>query len=184
LQHEAIGTRLEEEVGGLGTVAAGVFGQALGRQAERWQRRRAKIEEVFQRPGGGRYVQLVAAVGVGEHRQREAAVGHQPQRGGLAVGGAAVAQGARAIRHDVVVVANVVAHVVDGQHINRRQPVDIDAEVLEAVQLLDNAAQVADAVAVVRTGRVDLTGDGSFHQGGQYLPLSDPPALPMMRHLH
>ncbi len=69
--------------------------------------------------------------------------------------------------HDVLVIADVVAVVVVGRFVDRREPDDIDAQRLEVIQLLDDAAQVADAVAVavVKAARVDLVDDAFFPPG-------------------
>ena len=50
-----------------------------------------------------------------------------------------------------VVVADVVADVVPGRRVDRRQPDRVDAETVgaEVVEVVDDAGQVADAVAVV-----------------------------------
>jgi hypothetical protein len=49
---------------------------------------------------------------------------------------------------DRPIVADVVAVVVVRGRVDRRQPHDVDAELVEVVDAVDDAAQVADAVAV------------------------------------
>ncbi len=66
--------------------------------------------------------------------------------------------------HDVLVVADIVAVVVVGRSVNRRQPDHVDAQLFEVIQFVDDAAQVADAVAVAveEAARVDLVNDAFF----------------------
>ena len=69
--------------------------------------------------------------------------------------------------HDVLVVADVVAVVVVGRLVDRRQPDHVDAQVLEIIELADNPAQVADAVAVAvaKAAGIDLIDDAFFPPG-------------------
>ena len=64
-------------------------------------------------------------------------------------------------RVDVLVVADVVAVVVLRRPVDRRQPDDVDAQVGDVVEVVDDAADVADAVAVGvgEAARVDLVDD-------------------------
>jgi len=72
---------------------------------------------------------------------------------------------------DAVEVGHVVAGIAEWRHETRVQPDRVDAEVMEVGQLLDDPAEVADAVAVgVAEGlRVDLVEDGVFEPGGRRL---------------
>ena len=67
-------------------------------------------------------------------------------------------------RVDVLVVADVVAVVGHRRPVDRAQPDDVDAEPLEVVEVVDDAAEVADAVAVAvgEAARVDLVDDGGL----------------------
>ena len=60
--------------------------------------------------------------------------------------------------HDVAIVADVVAVVVVGRLVARRQPYRVDPERLDVVEFGDDAAKIADAVpvAVAETARIDL----------------------------
>ena len=88
-------------------------------------------------------------------------------------------------RRDLVVIADVVAGVVERRIEPRIDPDGVHAEALDVIQLLDDARQVADAVAVgiierlrinlihhgvvhpFRAGRDDvLAGDGGFFGAG------------------
>ena len=51
-------------------------------------------------------------------------------------------------RVDVVVVGDVVAVVLAGARVERQEPQRVDAEILEIVELLGQAGEIADAVAV------------------------------------
>ena len=66
-------------------------------------------------------------------------------------------------RVDVLVVADVVAVVGLRRGVDRRQPQDVDAEVGQVVQPLQDAAEVADAVAVgvLERAGIDLVDDGA-----------------------
>ena len=61
-------------------------------------------------------------------------------------------------RVDVVVVGNVVAVVGHRRAVDRTQPDDVDTEQLEVVEMVQDSAEVADAVtvAVGEAARVDL----------------------------
>ena len=65
-------------------------------------------------------------------------------------------------RVDVLVVADVVAVVGHRRLVDRAQPHDVDAETLEVVEALDDAAEVAHAVAVAvgEAAGVHLVDDG------------------------
>ena len=65
-------------------------------------------------------------------------------------------------RVDVLVVADVVAVVVHRRAVDRRQPDDVDTELLEVVEVLPDADEVADPVTgrVGEAARVDLVDDG------------------------
>jgi hypothetical protein len=94
-------------------------------------------------------------------------VGHEVDDQPEAELGRAGAQGVEVVeraeeRIDVDVVGDVVAGVVLGRRVERREPDRVDAEVGEGVQPRGDAGQVADAVAV-RVGeraRVHLVDDG------------------------
>lgn len=64
---------------------------------------------------------------------------------------------------DAVVVRDVIAHVDLGRLVDRTQPDDVDTQLLDVVQLGDDAGKVADAVivGVLERGRIDLV-DGAF----------------------
>ena len=66
-------------------------------------------------------------------------------------------------RVDVLVVADVVAVVGLRRGVDRREPQDVDAEVGQVVQPLQDAAEVADAVAVgvLERAGIDLVDDGA-----------------------
>ena len=67
-------------------------------------------------------------------------------------------------RVHVAVVADVVAVVVLRGGVDRGEPDDVDAQPVQVVQLADDAAQVADAVAVGigKAARIDLIDDGAL----------------------
>ena len=88
--------------------------------------------------------------------------------------------------HDPAVVADVVAVVVVGGRVHRRQPHDVDAEVGEVVEVLDDAAQVPDpvAVAVGEAARVDLVDHRllpPLRPGGMDRRVRHAPSLPRAR---
>ena len=56
------------------------------------------------------------------------------------------------LRVDVAVVGNVVAVVAAGARIERQQPQRGDAEVVQIVEPLGQAGEIADAVAVAVAG--------------------------------
>ena len=60
-------------------------------------------------------------------------------------------------RMDVGVIGDVVAVVAQRRRIERQQPERGDAEVLEVIELADQAAEVADAVAVAVGEGADVT---------------------------
>ena len=68
-------------------------------------------------------------------------------------------------RIDPFVVADVVAEVEPRRRVDRRQPDGVDAETVraEVVEVVDDARQVADpvAVAVGEAARVDLVDDAT-----------------------
>ena len=67
-------------------------------------------------------------------------------------------------RVDVVVVGDVVAVVGHRRAVDRAQPDDVDAEQLEMVEVVQDPAEVADAVtvAVGEAARVDLVDHGGL----------------------
>ena len=71
------------------------------------------------------------------------------------------------LRRDGVVVAHVVAEVGLRALEERRQPERLDAQVLQVVELAQDAAQIADAVAAVvgEGARVDLVGRRALPPG-------------------
>ena len=71
------------------------------------------------------------------------------------------------VLHDGAVVGDVVAVVVVGRLVDRGEPDDIDAELLEIRDAARDARQVADAVAVriLETARINLIDDGLFPPG-------------------
>ena len=77
--------------------------------------------------------------------------------------GVEVGHGAE-LGHDFAVVADVVAVVGVGGVVVGAEPDDVDAELLEVVELGGDAGEVADAVAVgvLEGARVDLVDDGFF----------------------
>ncbi len=66
------------------------------------------------------------------------------------------------LRIDVLVVGDVVAEVDLRRGIDGREPDGVDAELLQIVEALGDAVQVADAVAVgiLKAARIDLVDDG------------------------
>src|SRR5579871_4575415 len=62
------------------------------------------------------------------------------------------------------VVADVVAEIPHGRGKERRDPNAIDAKARDIIQLLGNAREIADAVAVAvpETARVDVVDDGTL----------------------
>ena len=72
-----------------------------------------------------------------------------------------VGQGA-VLRIDVFVVGDVVAEVDLRRWVDGREPDGVDAEVLEVVEALGDALQVADAIEirVLKAARIDLVDDG------------------------
>ena len=67
-------------------------------------------------------------------------------------------------RRDTAVIADVVAPIPVGRGEVRRQPDGVDAEVNEIIELLGDACEVTDAVAVAvgERARVDLVENGSL----------------------
>lgn len=65
--------------------------------------------------------------------------------------------------HNVAVIADVITVVVVRRFIDRTQPYDVDAELLQIIELFQNPAQVAAAVAVavLETARINLI-DNAF----------------------
>ena len=63
--------------------------------------------------------------------------------------------------HDLAVVADIVAVIGVGRVVVRREPDYIDAEFLQVVEMLGDAVEVADPVAVriLKASRVDLVDD-------------------------
>ena len=57
---------------------------------------------------------------------------------------------------DAPIVGDVVAVVLAGTRIERQQPQRVDAEVLEIIELLGQAGEIADAVAVAVGERLDV----------------------------
>ena len=53
--------------------------------------------------------------------------------------------------HDLLIVGDVVAVVVVGGAVDGAHPDDVDAQFLQIVQLADDTAQIADAIAVAVT---------------------------------
>src|SRR5947199_784108 len=78
---------------------------------------------------------------------------------------------------DAEEVGDVVAAVAERRAVHRQQPDAVDAEPLEEVELLDQAAKVAAAVvvAVEEAADVDLVEDGVLEPEG--VPLE-----PLLRH--
>ena len=85
----------------------------------------------------------------------------EPQLGGLGAEGVEVVERAEE-RVDVAVVGHVVAGVLLGRRVERRQPDGVDAEVGQGVEAARDPGQVADpvAVAVGERAGVDLVDDG------------------------
>src|SRR5208282_2313641 len=71
-------------------------------------------------------------------------------------------------RRDLVVIADVVTGVVERRIEKRVDPDGVHAEAFDVIQLLDEARQVADAVAVgiVKRLRINLINDGVIYPGG------------------
>ncbi len=65
---------------------------------------------------------------------------------------------------NVVIVADVIAVVILRRLINRRQPNDITGELLDVVELFDDAANVADTVTccIFKAFRINLIDDCFF----------------------
>ena len=63
-------------------------------------------------------------------------------------------------RVDVVIIGNIVALIGERRAVDRREPDNVDAEILEIIKLADNARKIADAVSVGITEalRIDLIG--------------------------
>jgi hypothetical protein len=63
---------------------------------------------------------------------------------------------------DVAVVGHIVAVVGHGAGVDRADPEQVDAQVGQVIQPLDDAGQVADAVAVavLEAARIDFVDDG------------------------
>ena len=60
------------------------------------------------------------------------------------------------VRVDPVIVGDVVAVVAQRRRIERQQPDRVDAEILDVVELLGEAGEIADAVAVAVVERLDV----------------------------
>ena len=60
------------------------------------------------------------------------------------------------------VVGHVVAEIVHGRGVDGREPEGVDVNALEVIEALDNALQIADAIAgaILKRARVDLVNDG------------------------
>ena len=63
-------------------------------------------------------------------------------------------------RVDIVIIGNIIALIRERRAVDRREPDDVDTELLEIIQFADNALQITDAVAVRVTEalRVNLIG--------------------------
>jgi hypothetical protein len=70
-------------------------------------------------------------------------------------------------RIDVAVILDVVSVVTHRRAIERRQPDSIDPEPYQVIEMLPDAAQIADAVTadVAEAPRIDLVHDGRFPPG-------------------
>ena len=66
------------------------------------------------------------------------------------------------IIHDIAVIGNIVAVVIIGRFINRRQPDHINSERLQIIQMCGDSVQITDAVAVAvrEAARINLINDG------------------------
>ena len=71
------------------------------------------------------------------------------------------------VLHDGAVVGDVIAIVVVGGLVDRGEPDDVDAELLEIRDAARDTRQVADAIAVriLEAARIDLIDDGLFPPG-------------------
>ncbi|MNJ31191.1 hypothetical protein D3C77_258180 [compost metagenome] len=60
--------------------------------------------------------------------------------------------------HDIAIVANIISVVMARRFINGAKPQYIDAQLLQVIQLGDNAFEIADpvAIAVFKADRVNL----------------------------
>src|SRR5258705_5905080 len=63
---------------------------------------------------------------------------------------------------DVAIVCDVVAEIRHGRDVERRNPDTVDAERRDVIELLDDARQIADAIAVaiLKAPGIDLINDG------------------------
>src|SRR3954447_1925089 len=89
-------------------------------------------------------------------------VHYQPQPAAVHLDQQFLPVGERAeLVHDALVVADVVAVVVVGRLVDRRQRDDVDAEFLQIVEPADDPFQVTDpiAVAVAEAARINLVDD-------------------------
>ncbi len=87
------------------------------------------------------------------------------QSPGVGLGQQAVEVGHGAeLLHDGLVVADVVAVVVIGGAVHRGEPDNVDAQLLDVVQLAGDAGQIADAVSVgiAEAAGVNLVDDALF----------------------
>ena len=66
--------------------------------------------------------------------------------------------------HDCTIVTDIIAVVVIGRLVDRREPYDIDPQFFQIVQLFRDTVQVADPVSVTvfKTSRIDLIYDAFF----------------------
>jgi hypothetical protein len=99
-------------------------------------------------------------------------------------------------RVDVVVVGNVVAVVGHRRAVDRAQPDDVDTEQLEIVQVVQDSAEVTDAVTVAigEAARIDLVdhgglppvapGDGAGCTTSEYKSVSDNNQPSTMHEIH
>ena len=75
------------------------------------------------------------------------------------------------LRHDPLIVADVVPVIVVGRRVHRADPDKIDAEIFQVIELFNNPVEIANtvAVAVFKAARINLVGRRLFPPAAFYL---------------
>ena len=75
-------------------------------------------------------------------------------------------------RHDLLIIADVVAVIIIRRFVHRADPNQIDAEVFQVIEFFGDSVQVTNAVAVavLKTARINLVGHRLFPPARHRLP--------------